>query len=88
LGSRQDNDPKAKLSIMARIFNKPDFFESLSERELESYSNIIAQEGYKSLGNVGSLRVENSKIFLKAEKDFVEKSIQKERGNGSVGARS
>jgi hypothetical protein len=87
LESRQDNDPNAKLSIMARIFNKPDFFESLLERELESYSNIIAQEGYKSLGNVGSLRVENSEIFLKAERDFIEKSIKRERGNGK-GVRS
>jgi hypothetical protein len=85
---RQDNDPKAKLSIIARIFNKPDFFKHLSEIELESYSNIIAQEGYKNLGNVESLRVENIKIFREAEKDFVEKSIQKERANGPKGTRS
>ena len=86
LGSRQDNDPKAKLSIIARIFNKPDFFESLSGEELKSYSKIIAQEGYKSLGNVESLRAKNSKIFREAEKNFVEKSIQKERANSSKGA--
>ena len=84
--SRQDNDPKAKLSIIARIFNKPDFFESLSGEELKSYSNIIAQEGYKNLGNVESLRAKNSKIFREAEKNFVEKSIQKERANSSKGA--
>ena len=86
LGSRQDNDPKAKLSIIARIFNKPGFFKSLSEEELKSYSNIIAQEGYKNLGNVESLRAKNSKIFREAEKNFVEKSIQKERANSSKGA--
>ena len=86
LGSRQDNDPKAKLSIIARIFNKSDFFESLSERKLEGYSNIIAQEGYKNLGNVESLRAKNSEIFREAEKDFVEKSTQRERAKGSRGA--
>jgi hypothetical protein len=88
LESRQNNDPNAKLSIMARIFNKSDFFEHLSEKELKSYSKIIAQEGYKNLGNVGSLRVKNSEIFREADKDFVEKSIQKERANRSQGARS
>lgn len=86
LESRQDNDPKAKLSTIARIFNKPNFFKSLSEEELKSYSKIIAQEGDKSLGNVESLRVENSKIFREAEKNFVEKSIQRERANSSRGA--